>query len=86
MIFEILRRTVVPSTRGDDNAVGWPFFEIINVVLSSDPINLLDWMVHQMLECKRNVNAPLILQPYIMALVHRTVKDFHRTCEVSHQV
>ena len=42
VIFEILRCTVIPSARGDDDAVGWPFFEIINVVLSGDPINLLD--------------------------------------------
>jgi hypothetical protein len=31
------------------------------VVLFGDSINLLDWMVHQMLEGKRNVNAPLVL-------------------------
>jgi len=43
-------------------------------------------MVRQMLECKRDVNAPLILQPYIMALVLCTVKDFSGACEVSHQV
>ena len=84
--FEILRCMVVPSAGGDDNAIGWPFFEIINAVLSGDPINLLDWMVHQMLECKRDVNAPLILQPYILALVLRTVKDFSGSCEDSHQV
>ena len=86
LIFDILRCTMVPSVGGDDNAVGWPFFEIINVVLSGELINWLDWLVHQMLECKRNVNAPLILQPYIKALVFCTIKDFRATCEVSHQV
>ena len=86
VIFEILRRTMVPLARGDDNTIGWPFFEIINDVLSGDPINLLDWLVYQMLECKQNVNAPLILQPYIKALVFCTIKDFRATCEVSHQV
>jgi len=42
VIFEILRRTVVPSAGGDDNVIGWPFFEIINTVLTDDLINLLD--------------------------------------------
>ena len=51
--FEIMRRTVVPSAGGDDYAIGWPYFEIINAVLSGDPINLLDWMVRQMIKCKR---------------------------------
>ena len=34
-------------------------------------------MVNQMLECKKDVDAPLILQPYIMALVLHTIRDFH---------
>jgi hypothetical protein len=42
VIFEVLRRTVIPSLGGDDDAVGWPFFEVVNAVLSRDPINLLD--------------------------------------------
>ena len=43
-------------------------------------------MVNQMLECKKDVDAPLILQPYIMALVLRTVRDFRGVCEVTHEV
>ena len=86
LIFDILRCTMVPSVGGDDNAVGWPFFEIINVVLSGELINWLDWLVHQMLECKRVVNAPLILQPYIMALVLCTIENFGGACEINHQV
>ena len=42
VIFEILRRTMISLVGGDEDVVGWPFFEIINVVLSGDPINLLD--------------------------------------------
>lgn len=61
VIFEDLRCTVVPSLGGDGDTVCWPFFEIVTDVLSRDTINLLDWMVHQMLGCKQNVNAPLIL-------------------------
>lgn len=56
------------------------------MVLSGEPINLLDLMVNQMMECKRNVNAPLILQPYIMALVLRIVRDFRGVCETSHDI
>ena len=84
--FEIMRRTVVPSAGGDDYAIGWPYFEIINAVLSGDPINLLDWMVRQMLECKWDVNAPLILQPYVMVLVCHSIKNFKGNCKGSHQV
>ena len=43
-------------------------------------------MVNQMLECKKDVDAPIILQPYIMALVLHTVRDFHGACEVTHEV
>ena len=86
VILEVLRHTMIPSTRGDGDTVGWPFFEIITVVLSRDPINLLDWMIRQMLGCKQNVNAPLILQPYVMELVHHNVKNFTGSYEISHQV
>ena len=43
-------------------------------------------MVNQMMECKRNVDAPLILQSYIMALMLHIVRDFHRVCETNHGV
>ena len=39
-----------------------------------------------MLECKRVVNAPLILQPYIMALVLCTIENFGGACDINHQV
>lgn len=41
--------------------------------------------VDQMLECKRNVRAPLALQPYIMALVLYVVEDFYGVREIRHQ-
>ena len=62
------------------------YTKIVTVVLSRDPINLLDWMIRQMLGCKQNVNAPLILQPYVMELVHHNVKNFTGSYEISHQV
>jgi hypothetical protein len=84
-MYEILRRTIVLSAVGNDSAIGWPFFEIIVAVMSGK-LNLLDWMVNQMLECKRDVHAPLVLQPYIMALVLRTIEDFCGVCEIKHQI
>ena len=85
VIFEILRRTMISLVGGDEDVVGWPFFEIVYAVLSGYPINLLDYlMVCQMLACKRDVNASLILQLYIMALVLHTIKDFKGSCEISH--
>jgi hypothetical protein len=86
VILQILRHTIVPTVEWDDSALKWPSKEIVNAVLSIEPINLLDWMVNQMMECKRNVDAPLILQLYIMALVLRIVKDFHGVYETSHGV
>ena len=56
VILEILRHTIVPIVEWDDNALEWLSMEIVNVVLSGEPINLLDRMVNQMMECKRNVN------------------------------
>ena len=53
VIFEVLRRTMIPSLGGDGDTVGWPFFKIVTAVLSRDPINLLDWMVRQMLGANR---------------------------------
>ena len=72
----------MPSAGGNDNAIGWPFYEIITAVMSGEKLNLLDWMVNQMLECKRDVHSPLALQPYIMALVLQTVEDFYGLCEI----
>ena len=86
MILEILRHTIVPRVGWDVHAMEWPSMEVVNVVLSSEPLKMLDWMMHQMLECKKDVDAPIILQPYIMALVLHTVRDFHGACEVTHEV
>ena len=52
VILEILRHTIVPTIGWDDSTLKWPSTKIVNVVLSGEPINLLDWMVHQMMECK----------------------------------
>jgi hypothetical protein len=64
VLFEILRHTIVPSTAIEGDAIGWPFLEVTYAVLSGKELNLLDLIVNQMLECKRNVRAPLALQPY----------------------
>lgn len=61
VILEVLRHTIVPTVWWDDSALMWPSMEIVNVVLSGEPINLLDCMVNQMMEWKRDTNAPLIL-------------------------
>ena len=76
----------MPMVGWDDHAMECPSMEIVNAMLSSEPLNMLDWMVNQMLECKKDMDAPLILQPYIMALVFSTVRDFHGVCEVTHEV
>ena len=61
VILEILSHTIVPMVGWDDRDMEWPSMEIVNVVLSSEPLNILDWMVNQMLECKKDMDAPLIL-------------------------
>jgi hypothetical protein len=76
----------MPTVGWDDRAMEWPSMEIVNAVLSSEPLNMLDWMVNQMLECKKNVDAPLILQPYIMVLMLCTVRDFRGACEITREV
>jgi len=61
VILEILRHTIVPMVGWDDHAMECPSMEIVNAMLSSEPLNMLDWMVNQMLECKKDMDAPLIL-------------------------
>ena len=61
VLHEILRHTIVPSNVVVGSAIGGPSLEIIYVVLSGDELNLLDLMVNQMLECKRDMHAPLAL-------------------------
>ena len=46
VIYEILRHTIVPSATVEDYAIGWPFLEIIYVVMSREKLNLLDSMVN----------------------------------------
>ena len=41
VILEILRHTIVPTIGWDDSALEWPSMEIVNVVMSGEPINLL---------------------------------------------
>lgn len=77
VLHEILRHTIVPSAAIEDGAVGQPALEVISVALAGDELDLLDLLVDQMLECKRNIHAPLALQPYIMALVLYTFEDFY---------
>ena len=57
----ILRHTIVPSNVVVGSAIGGPSLEVIYAMLSGDELNLLDMMVNQMLECKRDVRAPLAL-------------------------
>ena len=76
----------MPSVAVESSAIGWPFLEIIYVMMSREKLNLLDWMVSKMLDYKRDVCAPLALQSYIMALVLRTIKNFKGNCKVGHQV
>ena len=61
VLHEILRHTIVPSNVVEGSAIGWPSLEVIYAMLSGDELNLLDMMVNQMLECKRDVHAPLSL-------------------------
>ena len=61
VILEVLWHTIVPTIGWDDRALEWPSMEIVNTMLSGELINMLDWMVHQMLQSKRDVNASLIL-------------------------
>jgi len=61
VVYEILRHTIMPFVAVEDSAIGWPFLEIIYVMMSREKLNLLDWMVSQMLDYKRDVCAPLAL-------------------------
>ena len=61
VLHEILRHTIMPSIVVEDGAVGWPSLEVIWAILAGDEFNLLDLMVRQMLECKRDMRAPLVL-------------------------
>ena len=70
MILEILRHTIVPIVEWDDNALEWLSMEIVNVVLSGEPINLLDRMVNQMMECKRNVDVLAVLNDQIRSPIN----------------
>ena len=42
VILEILRHTIVPTVGWDDHAMEWPSMEIVNVIMSSEPLNMLD--------------------------------------------
>ena len=42
VILEILRHTIVPMVGWDDHAMERPSMEIVNVVLSGEPLNMLD--------------------------------------------
>lgn len=84
VLHEILRHTILSSAAICESEVRWPTLEVIQAVLKGVEINLLDLLITQLLECKRNVHKPLGLQPYIMALVEHTVIGFYGTLEEQH--
>ena len=61
LLHEILRYTIVPSAAVEDGAIGRPTLEVICAALADDELNLLDLLVDQMLECKRNMCTHLAL-------------------------
>ena len=42
VILKVLRHTIVPTVGWDDRALEWPSMEIVSVVLSGKPVNMLD--------------------------------------------
>lgn len=84
VLHEILRHTLLPLAAIGEGEIRWPTLEVIRAVLNGVEVNLLDLLVTQLLECKRNVHRSLGLQPYVMSLVMHTMKGFYGTLEVQH--
>ena len=54
---------------GNSDAVHFPYYEVIQAILNGDKLNMIEWMVARMMDCKLDRIGALVYQPYIMALI-----------------
>jgi len=76
VMVKLLSRTIVPEIDDDDSELEWSVYEFIMAIKSGERLNIVKWMVSEMMTNRRDADSPLIFQPYIMALVLRKVPDF----------
>jgi hypothetical protein len=51
---------------------------------SGERLDFVEWMVTELITNRRDVDSPLIFQPYIMALMLKNVTDFRGCQETEH--
>ena len=55
----MLRCTIIPKV-GNSDAVRFPYYEVIQVVLSGDKLNMVEWMAARMMECRVDKRGALV--------------------------
>ncbi|CAD6337111.1 unnamed protein product [Miscanthus lutarioriparius] len=60
LIFSMLRCTIMPKV-GNFDVVRFPYYEVIQGVLSGDKLNMVEWMAARMMEC-RALDEKFIMQ------------------------
>lgn len=68
LIFSLLRRTIIPKV-GNNDSIRFPYYKVIRAILSGVKLNIVEWMISRMIECKLDQRCALVFQSYIMELV-----------------
>lgn len=68
MLNAMLRCTLMPKG-GNTDRVRSPHYEVLGAILDGVKLNMVEYLVSKMLDCKHNLSSGLAYQPYIMALV-----------------
>jgi len=84
-MLKLLKRTIVSNDNDDETELVSPLYEIIMDMMLGERLDIVEWMVSEMMTNRRDVDSPLIFKPYIMALVLQKVTDFRGFLEIEHQ-
>ena len=59
-MLKLLKRTIVPDDDDDETELASPLYEIIMAMMSGERLDIVEWMVSEMMTNRRDVDSPLI--------------------------
>ena len=68
LIFGTMSQTLMPKV-GNSDVVRFPYYEVIWAILNGGKLDMVEWMVARMMECKLDRSGAMVYQPYITALI-----------------
>ena len=60
VMLKLLKRTIVSDDDDDETELASPLYEIIMAMMSGERLDIVEWMVSEMMTNRRDVDSPLI--------------------------